>query len=162
MIFLEIQRTALRGESILLLNLIYSVIRYDYHISLLCSRANQSNSLSICMHLLSSSSAQFSYSGMSNYLWPHGLQHTRLPCPSPAPGACSNSCPSRGWCHPAISFSVIPFSSCLNLSQHQGLFRCVSSSHQVARVLDFQLQHQSFQWLFRTYSWFNTMHQAII
>ena len=55
-------------------------------------------------------------------LWPHGLQHTRLPCPSPTPGACSNSCPLSRWCHPTISFSVIPFSSCLHLSQHQGFF----------------------------------------
>ena len=46
-------------------------------------------------------------------LRPHGLQHTRLPCPSPTPRACSNSCPSSQWCHPTISYSVIPFSSCL-------------------------------------------------
>ena len=45
-------------------------------------------------------------------LWPHGLQHARLPCPSPTPGACSNSCPSIQWCHPAISSSVTPFSFC--------------------------------------------------
>ena len=50
---------------------------------------------------------------MSSALWPHGLKHTRLPCPSPAPGACSNSCPSSQWCHPTISSSVVPFSSCL-------------------------------------------------
>ena len=43
---------------------------------------------------------------------PHGLQHTRLPCPSPSPGACSNSCPLSWWCHPTILYSVIPFSSC--------------------------------------------------
>ena len=49
---------------------------------------------------------------MSAFLRPHGLQH-RLTCPSPTPGACSNSCPWRWWCHPTISFSVIPFSSCL-------------------------------------------------
>ena len=46
-------------------------------------------------------------------LWPHGLQHTRPPCPSPSPGACSNSCPLSWWCHPTISSSVVPFSSCL-------------------------------------------------
>ena len=46
-------------------------------------------------------------------LWPHGLQHTRLPCPSPSPGVCSNLCPLSGWCHPTISSSVILFSSCL-------------------------------------------------
>ena len=50
---------------------------------------------------------------MSGSLRPHGLQHTRLPCVSPTPGACSNSCPSSRWCYPTISSSVIPFSSCL-------------------------------------------------
>ena len=55
----------------------------------------------------------FSRSVVSNSLWSHGLQHTRLPCPSPIPGACSNSCPSSQWCHPTISSSVTPFSSCL-------------------------------------------------
>ena len=57
------------------------------------------------------SSVQFSRSVMSDSLWPHGLHHTRLPCPSPTPGACSNSCPSSQWCHPIISSCVIPFSS---------------------------------------------------
>ena len=50
---------------------------------------------------------------MSNSFWPHGLQHTRLPCPSPTPRACSNSCPSSQWYHTTISSSVVPFSSCL-------------------------------------------------
>ena len=50
---------------------------------------------------------------MSDYSWPHGLQHARFPCPSPTPRACSNSCPYSWWCHPTISSSVIPFSSCL-------------------------------------------------
>ena len=67
-------------------------------------------------HLKLISSVQFSHSVMSNYLWPHGLQHTRLPCPSPTPGVCSNSCPSLWWCHPTISSSVISFSSCLQFS----------------------------------------------
>ena len=58
------------------------------------------------------SSFQFSRSVMSNSLRPHELQHTRPPCPSPSPGIHSNSHPSRQWCHPAISSSVIPFSSC--------------------------------------------------
>ena len=80
---------------------------------------------------------------MSDSLRLHGLHHTRLPCPSPTPRACSNSCPLSQWCHPTISSSVIPFSS--NLSQHQGLFQWVSSSHQVAKVLELQLQ--SFQWI---------------
>ena len=59
------------------------------------------------------SSVQFSCSVVSDYLWPHGLQHTRLPCPSPIPGACSNSYTWSQWCHPTISSSVVPFSSCL-------------------------------------------------
>ena len=72
---------------------------------------------------------------MSNILWPHGLQHARLPCPSPTPGACSNSSPSSRWCHPAISSSVVPFSSCLQSFPASGLFQWVTSSHEVARVL---------------------------
>ena len=50
---------------------------------------------------------------MSNCLQPHGLQHARLPCPSPTPGVCSNPCLSSQWCHPTISSSIVPFSSCL-------------------------------------------------
>ena len=53
------------------------------------------------------------HSVMSNSLWPHGLQHTRLSCPSPTPKVCSNSYPLSQWCHPAVSSSIIPFSSCL-------------------------------------------------
>ena len=55
-------------------------------------------------------------------LRPHGLQDTRSPCPSPTPGACSNSCPSSRWCHLTISSSVIPFSSCLQFFQAPGVF----------------------------------------
>ena len=58
------------------------------------------------------SSVQFSHSVMSDSLRPHESQHARPPCPSPTPGVHSNSCPSSWWCHPAISFSVVPFSSC--------------------------------------------------
>ena len=82
---------------------------------------------------------------MSDSLWPHGLQHTKLPCPTLSPGVCSKSCPLSQWYHPTISFSVSPFS----LSQHPSLFYWVSSLHQVARVLELQLQHQTFQWIFR-------------
>ena len=57
-------------------------------------------------------SVQFSHSVVSNSLWPHELQHTRPPCPSPTPRVYSNSCPSSRWCHPTISSSVVPFSSC--------------------------------------------------
>ena len=59
---------------------------------------------------------------MSDSLQPHGPQHLRLPCPSPTPGAWSNSCPSSWWCHPTISSSVIPFSSCLQSFPASGSF----------------------------------------
>ena len=58
------------------------------------------------------SSVQFSHSVVSNSLWPHEPQHARPPCPLPTPGVYPNPCPSSQWCHPAISSSVIPFSSC--------------------------------------------------
>ena len=59
------------------------------------------------------SSVQFSHPVMSDSLWPPELQHTRPSCPSPTPGVHPNSCPSSQWCHPAVSSSVVPFSSCL-------------------------------------------------
>ena len=93
---------------------------------------------------------QFSCSVMSDSLWPHEPQHTRPPCPSLTPGVYSNSSPLRWWCHWSISSSVIPFSSCPQSFPASGLFKWVSSSHQVAKVLEFQLQHQSFQWTPRT------------
>ena len=87
-------------------------------------------SLSLCeiawenkkCYFVSDNSVQFSHSVMSNSLQPHGLQHTRLPCPSPTPGACSNSCPSSQWCHPTISSSVVPFSSHLQSFPASGFF----------------------------------------
>ena len=66
--------------------------------------------------------SQFSCSVMSHSLQPHGLQHARLPCPSPTPRACPNSCPLNWWCHPTISSSVIPFSSCLQSFPASGSF----------------------------------------
>ena len=190
-------------------------------------------------------SVRFSRSVMSDSLRLHELQHSRPRCPSPTPGVHPNPCPLSRWCHPTISSSVVPFSSCLqsfpasgslpmsqlfalggqsigfsasesvllmnqfssvaqscptlcdsmnrsmsglpvhqqlpdvmsitqthvlwvgdaiqpshplsspsppapNPSKYQGLFKWVSSSHQMAKVLEFQLQHQSFQWRFRT------------
>ena len=67
-------------------------------------------------------SVQFSCSVMSDSLRPHGLQHTRLPCPSSAPRACSNSCTSSRWCHPTISSSIVPFSFCLPSFPSSGSF----------------------------------------
>ena len=67
-------------------------------------------------------SLQVSRSVVSNSLWPHGLQHARLPRPSPTPGTHSNSCPASWWCHPTTSSSVIPFSSCLQSFPASGSF----------------------------------------
>ena len=67
-------------------------------------------------------SVQFSHSVMSDYLWPHGLQHSRPPCPSPTPGIYSNSCPLSRWCYPTISSSVVPFSSRLQSFPASGSF----------------------------------------
>ena len=91
------------------------------------------------LEMLHISSATQSYPTLRS----HGLQHARPPCPSPNPRVYSNWCPFSWWYQQTISSSVIPFSSTFNLSQHQGLFQWVSSSHQVAKVLEFQLQHQS-------------------
>ena len=65
---------------------------------------------------------QFSHSVVSDSLWPHGLQQTRLPCPLSTPRACSNSSPSSHWCHPTVSSPVIPFSSCLQSFLESGSF----------------------------------------
>ena len=67
-------------------------------------------------------SVHFSHSVVANSLQPHRLHHTRLSCPSPTPRACSNSCPSSWWCHPTISSSVVPFSSCLQSFPASGSF----------------------------------------
>ena len=67
-------------------------------------------------------SVQFSCSVVSDSLQPHGLQHTSLPCPSPNPGAFLDSCSSSWWCHPTISSSVVPFSSCLQFFAASGSF----------------------------------------
>jgi len=82
-------------------------------------------------------------------LWPHGLQHARLPCPSRSPRVCSDSCPLSQWCHLTISSSCPLLLLLLRLSQHQGLFQWVSSSQQMAKVFKLRFQHQFFQWIFR-------------
>ena len=76
-------------------------------------------------------------------------EHTRVPCPPSTPEACSISSPLSWWYHPTISSSAVLF-SWLQSFLHQGLFQWVSPSHQVAKVLELQLQHQSFQWIFST------------
>ena len=72
-----------------------------------------------------------------------------LPCPSLSPWVWSNACPLNWWCYLSISSFAAPFSFTFSLFQHQSIFQWVISSHQVADVLERQLQHQSFQWIFR-------------
>ena len=78
-----------------------------------CSCHNRNLQKLVVLGIIAPRSIQFSHLVVYNSLRPHGLQHPRLPCPSPTPRACSNSCPLSRWCHPTISLSVIPFSSCL-------------------------------------------------
>ena len=96
------------------------------------------------------SSVQFSCSVVSDSLWPYELQHTRPACPSPTPGAYANSCPLSRWFHTTILSSVVPFSSCFQSFPSSASFQMSQFLHQVAKVLEFELQHQSFQWTPRT------------
>ena len=86
---------------------------------------------------------------MSDFLQPCGLQHIRLLCPSVSSRVCSNSCPLSQRCYLTISSSAslasfLPFSP-----QDQGVFQWISSLHQIVKVLELQLHHQSFQWIFQ-------------
>ena len=84
-------------------------------------------------------------------LWNHTSLHARPPCPSPSPGVHPNSCPSSDGDAIQPSYPLLsPSPPTLSFFQHKGLFRWVSFSHQVVKILEFQLQHQSFQWIFRT------------
>ena len=77
---------------------------------------------------------------MSDSLWPHGLYHARLPCPSLSPGVCSNSCPLNWWCFLTISSSAL---FAFKLSQHQGLFQWVGSLRQLAKYWNFSISFSS-------------------
>ena len=90
---------------------------------------------------------------MSDSLRLHGLQHARLLCPPLSSVICSDSCPLSRWCYLNISSSAAHSSLAFSLAQQQGLFQWVNSLHEVAKVLEFQLQHQSFQW---TWVWVNS------
>ena len=105
------------------------------------------NMVQVCAQ--SHSSVQFSHSVVSDSSWPHGLQHTRPPCPSPTP---RDTQTQLHWVGDAIqpSHPLLPPSPfAFSLSQHLGLTQWVSCLHQVAKVLELQLHHQSFQWTVR-------------
>ena len=93
----------------LVIDLILDVIPL---LNLIPNRYFQFSPVTWAEHLEQINSVQFRRSVVSDSLWPHESQHTRPPRPSPTPGVHSNSCPSSQWCHPAISSSVVPFSSC--------------------------------------------------
>ena len=101
------------------------------------------------LSLFSSVPVQFSCSVTFDSLRSHRLQHARLPCPSLSPGICSNSCPLSWWCHPSISSSVAPFSSCPQCFPASGSFPVSWLFTSGAKVLELQLQHQSFRWISR-------------
>ena len=107
-----------------------------------------SNDNKHCVYVVESSvqvsSVQFSHSDMSDSLWPHA----RLPCPEPTPEHAQTHVHKFGDAIQTSHSLSSPSSPAFNLSQHQGLFKCVNSSLQVAEILE--LQHQSFQWIFRT------------
>ena len=128
---------------------------HHFHKSVLCvcisTDALQIGSIStIFLDSIPFSSVQFSRSVVSDSLRPHEPQHARPPCPSPTPGVHPNPCFLSQWCHPAISSSV-PFSSCPQSFPASGSFPMSQffTSDGVS-VLEFQLQHQSFQWTPRT------------
>ena len=97
-----------------------NLVRTQHFFHLAYTRPNFSDSLTVRVQF---SSIQFSRSVVSDSLRPHEPQHARPPCPSSTPGVHSNSCPSSRWCHPAISSSVIPFSSCPQSFPASGSFQ---------------------------------------
>ena len=95
-------------------------------------------------------SVRFSSSLVSDSLQTHGLQHVRPPCPSPTPGVYSNSCSLSQWCHPTISSSVVPFSSCLQSFLASGSFLMDWLFSSDGQSIGASALHQSFQWAPRT------------
>ena len=102
------------------------------------------------MQIENGKGVQFSISVVSNSLQPHEPQHAWPPCPSPTVGVYPNPCPLSQWCHPTISSSVVPFSSCFQSFPASGSIQMNQLFTSLAEVLEFELHHQSFQWTFRT------------
>ena len=127
----------------------YSTISVQVSISNnTCSWATDSSE--ILIEWLCFSSVQCSRSVVSDSLWRHGLQHSRPPCPTPAPGVYPNSCSLSRWCHPTISSSVVPFSSRLQSFPTSRSFPISQLFGSCGQNIGIQLQHQSFQWTLRT------------
>ena len=103
-----------------------------------------------CSYILIQLTAFSSVAQLCLTLWLHGLQHTRLPCPSLAPGACSNSCSSSRWCHPTISLFVIPFSSCLQSFPASESFPVSHFFASGGQSIGVSTSASVLQWIFRT------------
>ena len=103
----------------------------------------------LCSSCFTIQPVQFSRSVVSDSLWPHEPQHTRPPCPSPTPRVYPNSCPSGRWCHPTISSSVIPFSSCPQSFSASGSFQMsqlfMSGGQSIVLTVTSQLVHRNRQ-----------------
>ena len=95
-------------------------------------------------------SVQFSCSIISDSLWPHGLQHARLPCPSPNARACWNSCPLSRWYHLTLSSSVIPLSTCLQSFLESGSFPMSQFSLSSGQNIGVSASASVLQWIFST------------
>ena len=109
---------------------------------------------------------QFSHSVVSDSLQPHGMQHARLTCPSPTPGACSNSCPSSWWCHPTISSSGIPFSSHLQSFPASGSFQMsqffLSSGQSIGTSASASVHPMNIQLISFRIDWFDLAVQGTL
>ena len=110
-----------------------------------CRLSPQSVLVNLDFHTFSS--VQFSHSVVSDCLWPHGLQHARVPCLLSTPEACSDSCPSSRWCHPTISSSVFPFSSCLQPFPASGSFLMSQFFASGAGSIGVAASASAFQWI---------------
>ena len=118
----------------------------------------RSSSTFMSLHLLDSTCfifhkyfTKFSPSVASDSVRPHGLRHARPPCLSLTPGAYSNSCPSRWWCHPTISSFVVPFSSCLHSFSASESFQMSQFFASGGQSIGISTLHQSLQWIFWIY-----------
>ena len=118
---------------------IVAVVQSLSHVWLFLTPWTAAHQASLSFIVSQFSSVQFSRSVVSDSFRPHGLQHTRPPCPSPTPRVYSNPCPLSWWCHPTISSSVVPFSSCLQSFPASGFFlmSLMSLMNPVAKVLEF-------------------------
>ena len=97
-------------------------------------------------HSVQFSSVQFSRSVVSDSLWPHESQHAKPPCPSPTPAVYSNPCLSRRWCHPTISSSVVPFSSCPQSVPASGCFPMVNITKRILLISCVSFEKKEKSW----------------